>query len=132
MGDDGSLSVEAVILFPLLALVVVAVVEFGYLWFVRHTLTTASREGARAAVVYYPAPNRSTWAENTARDTVNRYLQDTKFPGTWEVTVEPVGSSSGEPLTVTVKSNQGLVLLPKLIPAFKNLTVSAQTTMIME
>ena len=44
---------EFVILFPLFMLILVGIVEFGHLFYVRHTLTNASREGARAAVVYY-------------------------------------------------------------------------------
>ena len=44
-------AVEFVILFPLFLLIIVGIVEFGHLFYVRHTLTNASREGARAAVV---------------------------------------------------------------------------------
>ncbi len=94
-GQEGSISVEFVILFPLLALIVVAMMEFGYLWFVRHTLTNASREGARAAVVFYTGGERATWAQNTARSTVDTYLQHIHFPGTWTVIINP-GASTGD------------------------------------
>ena len=50
--QDGVVAVEFVILFPLFLLIIAGIVEFGHLFYVRHTLTNASREGARAAVVY--------------------------------------------------------------------------------
>jgi Flp pilus assembly protein TadG len=43
-------ALEFVILFPLFLLIIAGIVEFGHLFYVRHTLTNASREGARAVV----------------------------------------------------------------------------------
>ena len=54
--EDGVVGVEMVILFPVLVLFIVGIVEFGHLWYVGQTLTNASREGARAAVVYEVDP----------------------------------------------------------------------------
>jgi Flp pilus assembly protein TadG len=130
--NEGTVSVEFVILFPLLALIVVGLMEFGYLWFVRHTLTNASREGARAAVVYYVGDDRTTWAQNTAQSIVNKYLQDINFPGTWTVTTTTTGSTPGDPVTVTITTPNGLLLLDKFIPAFNGISVLGVTTMKME
>jgi Flp pilus assembly protein TadG len=135
--QEGTISVEFVILFPLLALIVVGLMEFGYLWFVRHTLTNASREGARAAVVFLSenmqGEARETWAQNTAQSTVDTYLKNIKFPSKWTVKTETSGSwNTGDPVTVTVSTPNGLMLLDKFIPAFHGITVSGMTTMKME
>lgn len=131
---EGVVAVEFVILFPLLVLIVVGLVEFGHLWYVRQTLTNASREGARAAVVYEVTnPDRAAWATSTAQTSVSNYLTDTKFPQTWKTNIAfPAGASTGDPLTVTVTTPSGLILLQKLIPAFDNITLSAETTMRLE
>src|SRR5665811_2243650 len=83
--EDGVVSVEFVILFPLFMLIMAGIVEFGHLFYVRHTLTNASREGARAAVIYEVSGNRTTWAQATAKSTVDKYLADTKFASTYTV-----------------------------------------------
>jgi Flp pilus assembly protein TadG len=136
--EDGVVALEFVILFPLYLLILVGIIEFGHLWYVRHALTNASREGARAAVVYYtPADTRAAWATTTAKDAVQKYLNATHDP--WlenlppAVVTFPDGSAAtGNTLTVTLTSPSGLLLLDELIPAFKDVTVSAETTMRLE
>jgi Flp pilus assembly protein TadG len=136
--QDGVVTVEFVILFPILVLIVVGIVEFGHLWYVRQTLTNASREGARAAVVYAVDPGTnnvidSNTRTNLATAAVNKYLTDTKFPGTWTPVVTfPAGTATGNPMTVTVTSPSGLLLLPKLLPAFDKINLGAETTMRLE
>jgi Flp pilus assembly protein TadG len=130
-GEDGVVAMEFVILFPLFFLILAGIVEFGHLFYVRHTLTNASREGARAAVIYHVTSDRQTWAKATAKSTVTKYLADTKFGGTYSV--DPVaGSTSGSLVTVTVTAPSSLLVLDVLVPALKNLSVSAETTMKME
>lgn len=135
-GEDGVVTVEFVILFPLFLLIVAGIVEFGHLFYVRHTLTNASREGARAAVIYHvptDGRDRATWARDTAKATVDRYMADTFFTGDYFLD-PPVtaGNTSGDLVTVTVRSPGNLLVLDKLIPAFRNSSVGAETTMIME
>ena len=146
--EDGVVAVETAILFPVLVLFIVGIVEFGHLWFVRQTLTNASREGARAAVVYYtpdpanPTPEtREEWTRNTAQRVVAQYLSDTNFPETCPpADVQfPQGTGTGTPngmiglpVQVTVTSPTSLILLNKLFPALNNITLSAETTMRLE
>jgi Flp pilus assembly protein TadG len=129
--EDGVVAVEFVILFPLFMLILAGIVEFGHLFYVRHTLTNASREGARAAVIYQVVPTRSTNAQDTAKITVDKYLADTKFTSTYTV-VTTAGSTSGDLVTVTVTAPGSLLVLDALIPALKAFSVSAETTMKME
>jgi hypothetical protein len=143
--EEGTVSVEAVILLPLLVLIVLGILEFGHLWHVRHTLTIASREGARAAAVYYvkkdgiDEPDRATWAEQTARDTVNTYLSRFWAANTWALPQVTFLSPEGEPLSgsvpenltgyllkVHVETSDSLLALHKLTG---NLTVWSEATM---
>jgi Flp pilus assembly protein TadG len=133
--EDGVISVELVILFPVIALIVLGILEFGHLWQVRHVLTIASREGARAAVVFQPGGDsaREAWATNTAKTAVTSYMQNA---ANWKVgdytipdptvTYGPSGTLTGGTLTVQVKTNNSLLVLHKMI---KNITIVAQTTM---
>lgn len=129
--EDGVVSMEFVILFPLFFLILAGIVEFGHLFYVRHTLTNASREGARAAVIYTVTGSRATWAQTTAKNTVDKYLVDTKFVGPHTVTTT-AGSASGDLVTVTVNAPGNMLVMDTLIPALKKISVTAETTMKME
>ncbi len=117
-GEEGVVTVEMVILFPLFMLIIVGIVEFGHLFNVRHTLTNASREGARAAVVYTASTPRTTWAENTAQSCSGQVLGGYPVPGgtatgdsPWLEPQPAICSPSPSP------RNSGLLLLDKLVPA---------------
>jgi Flp pilus assembly protein TadG len=131
--EDGVVALEFVILFPLFMLILVGILEFGHLFYVRHTLTNASREGARAAVMYTAASNRISWAQTQATTTVNNYLNN-RLPGvSWSVPTPVVsGSTTGSTVTVKVTATNVSLVLGELVNAFQNLAVSGQTTMKME
>lgn len=137
--EDGAVAIEFVILFPLFLLILVGIVEFGHLWYVRHTVTNASREGARAAVVFRPdSATRATWANATALAAVNSYLNPggtPKLPGvTWSAATNPSSgtAATGAPFTVTVTASNMALILGELVPAFKNMSYTVGTTMRME
>lgn len=50
-GDRGAAAVEFAIVLPVLLIILLAVVDFGRLFFVQVSLNAASREGARAASI---------------------------------------------------------------------------------
>jgi Flp pilus assembly protein TadG len=129
--EDGVVTVEFVLLFPLFMLILAGIVEFGHLFYVRHTLTNASREGARSAVIYQVVANRSDAAKTTAKSAVDKYLADTKFTGAYTVTTT-AGNASGNLVTVTINAPGTLMVLDKLVPALKDFSVTAETTMKME
>jgi Flp pilus assembly protein TadG len=133
--EEGTAALETVMLFPVIALVVLAILEFGHLWQVRHILTIASREGARAAVVFQPGSDatREETAIQTAKDTVNNYLKNTAQwkSGDWTVpdpivTLGPSGTLTGGTLTVRVQTQNALLVLHKLI---KDISIVEETTM---
>jgi Flp pilus assembly protein TadG len=102
----GAAVVEFAIVAPVFFLLVFGMIEYGRMVMVQQILTNASREGARFAVVQS--------ADNTTavQDTVIDYLQSASIGGTPTVTVDwPAsgGSSSSEPVTVTVSIQFGQV-----------------------
>jgi len=138
--QDGVVALEFVILFPLFLLVVAGIVEFGHLFYVRHTLTNASREGARAGVVYVPA-DRINWATNAATTAVNNYLYPVvagspkpRLPGVTisDPAVVVSGSTSGSTVTVGITASNVLLVLDKLITLSNPITVTTETTMRLE
>jgi hypothetical protein len=142
--ESGAIAVEFIFLLPLFMLVLSGMVEFGNMWYVRHALANASREGARAAVLYVgnPSPDRATWARQQAVATVNDYLGKFLPNGEWtindaDITIKPQDPAKpavldGAALTVHVQAGNYLLLLDKLIPAFATTKVEAATTMRME
>jgi Flp pilus assembly protein TadG len=133
--EAGTVAVEFVILFPLFLLIVVGIVEFGHLWYVDHVITNASREGARAGVVYTTQTPRSTWAQNAAQTAVTNYLNSNGqsiIPGVKVTTTVTAGSSSGDNFTVQINATNVPLVLGQVVPAFQTMTLQATTTRRME
>ena len=133
--EAGTVAVEFVILFPLFLLIVVGIVEFGHLWYVDHVITNASREGARAGVVYTTQTSRQTWAQNAAKAAVTAYLNPNGtsiIPGVTVTTTVTAGSATGNNLTVQINATNVALVLGKVVSAFQTMTHQATTTMRME
>jgi Flp pilus assembly protein TadG len=141
--ESGVISIEFLFLFPFFILILVGLMEFGHLWNVRHAITNAGREAARAAVVAPPAntPDRRTWAAAA----VNESLKNTGFNlddnGTATLSYLPnvifhvtavAGINTGDAVTVTITASNIVLWLSDVIPAFKNVSFASQTTMRME
>ena len=102
----GAAVVEFAIVAPVFFLLVFGMIEYGRMVMVQQILTNASREGARFAVV------QSTNNTTAVQDVVTDYLQSASIGGTPTVSVDwPAsgGSSSSEPVTVTVSIQFGQV-----------------------
>ncbi|MEX2137654.1 MAG: TadE/TadG family type IV pilus assembly protein [Pirellulales bacterium] len=102
----GAAVVEFAIVAPVFFLFVFGMIEYGRMVMVQQILTNASREGARFAVV------QSTDDTTAVQDTVIDYLTSASIGGTPSVVVDwppSGGSSSSEPVTVTVSIQFGQV-----------------------
>jgi Flp pilus assembly protein TadG len=138
--DTGVITLEMALVVPLFVIFVLGVIEFGHLWYVKHNLTIASREGARYGT-QHPWPKPTGWTPATLnpsiREVVEGYL-GSDFVAYYGVQVIPQGSgcstgNTGEDVTVVVTANQNLSFaLGYLVPGLKNLTVGAATTMRIE
>lgn len=112
-GDAGSTLVEFSFVFVLFVFICYALVAFGMALSMKHTLTQASAEGARAAIPAYQACQSEPDPDQCVRDAVttrvSQVIADTQGASKAAVTsITPVlgscpgGSSSAECMTVTV------------------------------
>lgn len=139
--DAGVITLEMALVIPLFVIFVLGVIEFGHLWYVKHHLTIASREGARYGTSH-PWPKPPGWTpaglNPSIQEVVKRYLGN-EFVTYYNVVVDPTpgpgyaSGNTGEDVTVVVTASQNLSFaLSYLVPSLKNLTVGASTTMRIE
>jgi Flp pilus assembly protein TadG len=113
--ERGNVLLETAIVLPIVLVILFGIIEFGILLYDRAMLTNASREGARAGIVYDyddggtaddPDDDRHHPEESTIVATVQNYCADYLISfvagSTLTVAVDGVGGASGDPLTVTV------------------------------
>jgi Flp pilus assembly protein TadG len=142
--QKGGALIEFAIVLPLLMLLVGGIVDFGILFYNKQVLTNASREGARAGIVYQSdgAGNKIILTESDIQGIVERYCEDKKlwtFSGSSLPTTTAPGVDSltyPSDLTVTVSFNYTFLLssvLNLLGGSFgPTLDISAVTVMRME
>ncbi|MEM1012157.1 MAG: TadE/TadG family type IV pilus assembly protein [Planctomycetota bacterium] len=64
----GSITLEAAMVFPLLLTIFFVTIEFSWMFYVRHTISNAAREGARVAII----PGSTTAEVNAAVESAVR------------------------------------------------------------
>jgi Flp pilus assembly protein TadG len=127
-GQEGAAAVEFALLLPILMLLLAGFFDFGWLFYWQHTVTNASRAGARYGTqANYPGGIRTLYTPAQIETVVKTYGADLG------VAVVP-GSSAGTPLSVTVTKTMQWFFLGVLqswgVPLPP--TVSNTTTMTME
>ena len=123
----------ALILIPLV-LLVFGTIEFSALLYDKAVITNASREGARAGIVY-SFPDRI--ADGEIVNVVNTYCGDhmISLGGSSPVntTITRAGNSSGDPLIVRVSYMYNFLVLPNFIASLTSgINLEAETVMRME
>jgi len=134
MGDKRGVSaVEFAIVLPVLILFLFGIIEFSILFYDKAVITNASREGARAGIVYQH-PNRVT--ESEIQQVVLNYCGDNliTFGETPSLTINTTpGAAAGDPLTVTVRYGYQFLVLPNFITTLTGgINLAATTVMRME
>ncbi|NUN23561.1 MAG: pilus assembly protein [Candidatus Jettenia caeni] len=131
--QKGVAAVEFAIILPVLIFLIFGIIEFSLLLYDKQVITNASREGARAGIVW--KEDRVSADEIIA--IVNNYCSNylitfgTNSPPT--VTPEWTGEESGSELTVTVTYDYDFLFLPNFITGLTGgRTLSAVTVMRME
>jgi Flp pilus assembly protein TadG len=138
---DGQVIIEFAFMLPLLALIIAGIAEFGVLFYNKQLLTNASREGARAGIVYLLDDDG-----NKIVPDIDKVVQDycknrlLTFGGsslpTTTTTPAVAGLSYPSDLKVTV-SYQYTFLIPSMLNWFggsfgPNLNIAGVTVMKME
>lgn len=139
--ERGAAAVEFALILPLLVVLLFGIIEFSILFYNKAMITNASREGARAGIVYN-FPNRPSAADITS--VVNGYCASHLItfgnPAQSPITVvSGTGGGSGANLTVTVTYNYDFLVLPNFLGAFfgnanfgNSITLGATTVMRLE
>jgi Flp pilus assembly protein TadG len=132
-GQNGAAVVEFAIVLPILLLLLFGIIEMGFAIYDKTMITHASREGARAGVIYRVPPVTDEEIINV----VNSYLGTSliTFNGSPSptVTVTRSGSNPGDELKVTVAFTYSSLILPDLVETLdREFDLTAETTMRME
>jgi Flp pilus assembly protein TadG len=139
--NRGASAVEFAIILPLLVLLVFGIIELSFLLYDQAMITNASREGARAGIVY----RNPAVTDTEISSVVNKYLSThlITFGGKRSPSSDPVtgatvfvmrsGYSPGSELRVSVGYTYSFLVLPHFSLSFgRGINMSAETVMRME
>jgi Flp pilus assembly protein TadG len=126
----GAAAVEFAIVAPVFFLMAFGMIEFGRAIMVKQILTSASRVGARVAVL----DGSTVTGTNGVKGTVASYLTNAGIPGASEsdVTINPADPATavyGAPVTVTVQVPYSRVSWLPSPKFFRSTTLKASTVM---
>jgi Flp pilus assembly protein TadG len=131
--ERGVAAIEFAILLPILLLLIFGIIEFSLFLYDKAVITNASREGARAGIVFAdPRPDDASIA-----GVVNDYCQDNLItfgsaPGP-TTTVIRGGANAGDSLTVRVTYQYDFLMIPNFIPGLGDgINLVAETIMRLE
>jgi Flp pilus assembly protein TadG len=127
--QNGAALVEFAIVLPLLLMLIFGMIEFSILLYDKAMITNASREGARAGIVYSPTPLTNGEIELMVETNLETHLISFDGASKPEVTAGQC-TGTGAPLTVTVTYPYNFLVLPNFVQSLSGtLTLSAQTVM---
>ena len=136
--DKGAAAVEFAIVLPLLILILFGIIEFSAAFFDKAVITNASREGARAGILFRSGTRGAGSEDAIINATVDNYIASNLIsfgssPATASTTITRTGFSVGDTLTVTVSYPYSYLVLPGFITTMTNpVVLTAATTMRME
>jgi Flp pilus assembly protein TadG len=131
--QTGASAVEFAIVLPILVLLVFGIIEFSVALYDKAMITNASREGARAAIVFRVPPV----TDDEITNVVNTYLGNNLItfggPATPNTTVTRNGSNPGDELKVAVNYTYTFLLIPSFVTSLSGgINIMAETVMRME
>jgi Flp pilus assembly protein TadG len=127
----GASVVEFAIILPLIVWLIFGIMEIGFVLYDKTMITQASREGARAGVVFRVPAVADEEIIQVANDFLGTSLITFGEPQTATVTVTRNGLSAGDRLKVTV-SYTYTALVFSIASMGKKFNMVAETTMRME
>ncbi|TKC86253.1 pilus assembly protein [Trinickia terrae] len=129
--ERGVASLEFVLMLPFLLTTLFGIIDTSLILTDKAIITNASREAARSGVTVHVPVLTTTQIQTVALNYLNNNLVAGGTASTPTVTVsQPSGTSSGDPLTVTVSyTYNGIVLGSAFSAITGSVTLSAATTM---
>ncbi len=133
--QTGSNIVEFALIMPLLLVLVFGIIDFGLALFDKAVITNASREGARAGMVFKVPRMTNAEIEAVVQVYTSTHLV-TFGTANLQTTITRVDvdglagdSSSGDTLSVRVDYPYNYLVMNKLIPALGSLNLSSTSVM---
>lgn len=142
---NGASAVEFAIILPILVLIVFGIIEFSVILYDKAIITNASREGARAGILYRTDDNGDPdpLSDIEVKQVVNDYLYP---PGQPQPRLRSLGASSStptinvdsppasmQPRKVVVTYQYKFLVLPNFITSLTGgINLEATTIMVME
>ncbi len=121
---EGGAAVEFALVLTVLLMLLMGMIDFGHAFFLRQIVVNASREGARAGVVY---PHLAAEITGNATTGVITYWPLTDPP---TIIVDPGTGAAGTPLKVTVSYTKTWWLINCFVPGLGDtVDISAETSM---
>jgi Flp pilus assembly protein TadG len=131
--QDGASAVEFAIILPVLVLLIFGIIEFSFAIYDKSMITQASREGARAGIVYKVPPVTDEEIINVVNTYLGNNLITFGVPAAAAVTVTRAGFNAGDELKVSVSYTYTTFVLPRLMTSFgPAFSMVGETTMRME
>ncbi len=131
--QDGASAVEFALVLPILVLMVFAIIEFSVALYDKAMMTNASREGARAGIVFSIPPVTDEEIGNVVNTYLGGNLITFGGPVAANTTVTRNGSNPGDELKVTVDYTYTFLIIPNIITRLSGgITMVADTVMRME
>ncbi len=131
--ESGASMIEFALILPILIVLLFGIIEFGILLYDKAVITNASREGARAGIVFGDPRISSVEIEDIVLSYCQDFLITFGTPINPTVTTTPGNMSdleSGELLTVTVSYPYTFLVLPNFIKTLTGpINLVAETTM---
>jgi Flp pilus assembly protein TadG len=132
--ETGASAVEFAIVLPVFVLLLFGIIEFSIALYDKAMITNASREGARAGIVY-SFPDRVSDEEiaNAVLNYCGDYLITFGEASGVNTTITRTGDLYGSPLTVRVEYQYDFLVLPNFITTLAGgINLAGETVMRME
>ncbi|MGQ9687662.1 MAG: TadE/TadG family type IV pilus assembly protein [Desulfobaccales bacterium] len=139
--EDGAAMVEFALILMVLLLIILGIIQFGFLFYTKYVITCAFREGARYGSVYKTTATGDRLApaayspsiEQVVRDYVSNLVSNVNDQLTVQVEGDGYATEAlGADIVVRVQVNNPYDFLSGLIPALSNITLQAETIMKVE
>lgn len=125
-GKEGAAAVEFAIVLNVLLLLLMGMIDFGHAWFLKQVITNASREGARAGVVY---PHPLNEVQPRVITAVASHLPAGMVTDNPPVIIPGTGLT-GDPLKVTVTYTKNWWIIKYFVPGMADsIQIEGQTVM---
>lgn len=135
--QKGAAAVEFAIILPMLVTLVFGIIEFGFILYDKAMITNASREGARAGIVFVSGETLAEFNQKIS-DAVDKYCSGhlitfSEDSTTHDIIAQTTKPGPGDDLTVIVKYQYDYLVLPNFVTDIVgNINLAAETTMRME